>query len=270
MTLRKSFAFVTAVTLVAVVCPVFARAQNLIFSVPDDGTMVVYEGTRVQSTSADDEKPLSWTCELTIKSVGKEDAEFDGTMQPCRWIEIKALTGKAGAAGIDQGLVGSRIYKVLVPESKVNAAQVDADGIPNDMLPIVKGYRRLGEEAVKEIREPALRTCPMITSLTNYQTVEELASNAVPETLLQGQTLTARHMKGVMKMERAESRSTNEAEYWLSDDVPFGLARWTVTVTRDEKPSAAPVTEFKVVNIDKVDMKVRTIRQDAESELVTP
>ena len=68
-------------------------AQGLIFNLPEDGKMVEYEGTLTQGTSADDESPLSWTCQLTIKSVGRENAEFQGESQPCRWLEIKVLTG---------------------------------------------------------------------------------------------------------------------------------------------------------------------------------
>jgi hypothetical protein len=75
-----------------------ANGQGLIFHLPEDGKMVEYEGTLTQGTSAEDEAPLTWTCELTIKSVGREDAEFQGTSQPCRWLEIKVLTGNAGAA----------------------------------------------------------------------------------------------------------------------------------------------------------------------------
>jgi hypothetical protein len=246
-----------------------AVGQSLIFQLPQDGTAVEYEGTLTQSTGPDDAQPLEWTCELSIKSVGQENAVFEGTEQPCRWIEIKTLTGKAGAAGIDPGPVGARIYKILVPESRVIAGQTDADGIPNDMLPIVRGFRRLGEEAVKEIRTPVLRTYPTITYLTHYQQLEEVASADVPEVILQGANITARRMKGVTRMERSENRSTNEGEYWVSSDVPFGLARWIVTVTREEKPSAAPVAEFKPVNIVKVDMKLKSIRENAESELVT-
>ena len=44
-------------------------AQGLIFHLPEDGSMVEYEGTLTQATSVDDEAPLTWTCELTIKSV---------------------------------------------------------------------------------------------------------------------------------------------------------------------------------------------------------
>lgn len=244
-------------------------AQGLIFNLPNDGMMVEYEGTLTQATGPADQSPLSWTCELSIKSVGKEEAEFEGKMQPCRWLEIKTLTGKAGAAGIDPGPVGARIYKVLVPEGEIIEDWKDADGIPNDMLPIVRGFRRLGEEEIKPIATPALRFYPTISLLTSYRDPETVASSDVPETLVTGQTFTARRMKGKMVMESQRTRSTNEGEYWVSKEIPFGLARWTVSVTKDEKDSAAPVSEFKSTTIQKVDMKLRKIRENAESELVT-
>jgi hypothetical protein len=244
-------------------------AQGLIFNLPQDGMAVEYEGTLTQATGPDDQTPLSWTCELSIKSVGMEQAEYNGMVQPCRWLEIKTLTGKAGAAGIDPGPVGARIYKVLVPESKIVDDWKDADGIPNEMLPIVKGFRRLGEEAVKPISTPALRFYPTISLLSTYANPETIATTDTPEILLQGQSITARHMKGKLVMESQKIRSTNEGEYWVSKDVPFGLARWIVTVTTDEKDSAAPVSEFKPVIVKKVDMKLRRIRENAESELVT-
>jgi hypothetical protein len=70
-------------------------------------------------------------------------------------------------------------------------------------------------------------------------------------------------------MERPESRSTNVGEYWVTPDVPFGLARWIVAVTREEKESTAPRSDFRPVVTVQVDMKLKRIRQDAESELVT-
>ncbi len=265
----NGLAVALSVAAVSWICTPIANAQGLIFHLPEDGKAVEYEGTLKQATGPDDQEPLTWTCELSIKSVGREEAEFEGKVQPCRWIEIKTLTGTAGAAGIDPGPVGARIYKVLVPESKIIAEHVDADDIPNDMLPIVRGFRRLGEEAVKEIKAPTLRVYPTISLLTNYVSPEVIATNDVPEVILQGLQITAKRMKGKLVMERAESKSTNEGEFWVSTDVPFGLARWIVSVTREEKESTAPRSEFHVVNVVSVDMKLKRIRENVESELVT-
>ena len=133
-------------TMIAGTCSPTLYAQGLIFNLPQDGTGVEYEGeiayTTVRPDLAEGKETITKARELSIKSVGRENAEWDGQVQPCRWIEIKVNTGNAGEAGIDPGPVGSRIYKVLVPESKILNASSDNNGIPNIMLPIVKGYRR--------------------------------------------------------------------------------------------------------------------------------
>ncbi|MBL8808643.1 MAG: hypothetical protein JNM43_00585 [Planctomycetaceae bacterium] len=246
-----------------------ANGQGLIFALPEDGKAVDYEGELTQGTSADDENPLKWSCELTIQSVGKEDAEYQGKVQPCRWLEIKCLTGSKKDTRIDPGPSGSRIYKILVPESAINAEPVDADGIPNDMLPIVKGFRRVGEDAVTPIKTPVLRFYPTICMLASYVDPEIIATNAAPEVIWQGPAISAVHKKGKVVMESQKIRTTNEAEYWVSKDVEFGLARWIVTETVEEKELAAPRSEFKVTTVKKVDMKLSRKRDNAESELVT-
>lgn len=246
-----------------------ANGQGLIFALPEDGTAVEYEGELTQATSADDESPLKWACELTIQSVGKEDAEYLGTVQPCRWLEIKVLTGSKKETRIDPGPSGSRIYKILVPESAVNGEPVDGDGIPNDMLPIVKGFRRIGEEAITPIKTPILRFYPTISLLCSYTEPEIIATNAAPEVILQGPAISAVHKKGKITMESQKIRTQNEAEYWISKEVPFGLARWDVTEVTEEKELAAPRSEFKVTTVKKLVMKLSRVRQNAESELVT-
>lgn len=247
-----------------------ASGQGLIYNLPEDGTSVEYEGTLTQSSGEQDAAPLTWTSQLTLKSVGREQAEYDGQMQPCRWIEIKVVTGTSGAAGIDPGPVGARIYKVLVPEARITGERADANAVPNDFLPIVKGYRRLGEDQMKEIQTPALVIYPTISLLANYDSPEVIATADVPEVLAPGLSLSATRMKGQLVMERAENRSTNSGEYWVSPDVPFGLARWVVSVTREEKETTAPRSEFRPVSTVQVDMKLKRIRENAESELVTP
>lgn len=250
-----------------------AVAQGLIFSLPDDGQGVEYEGivtyTTVRADIDEGKETIVKNRELSIKSVGRTDAEFDGVMQPCRWIEIKIVTGTAGEAGIDPGPVGSRIYSILVPESKVISTAADADGIPNITLPIVKGYRRTGEATRREIKSKAISFYPTICQLMNYPEQEVIAESATPVTKSPDQ-FTARHLKGRMVMERPESRSTNEAEYWVSTEVPFGLARWEVTVTREMKESTAPRDDFKEVTTTTCEMSVRRLIPVAERELIIP
>lgn len=262
----------TTVGLCVAVCLTAGSApgQGLLYYLPEDGMGVEYRGTLTQAKNQGDTEPLTWTRDLSIKSVGREDAEYNGVVQPCRWIEIKVTTGVLGAAGIDPGPVGSRLYKVLVPESRIMPETQDQDTIPNDMIPIVKGYRRLGEEAAAEITAPALRVYPTICLLTSYDSPEMIAAAEVPEVDAQSVSVTAKHLRGQMVMERADSRSTNTGEYWVTPDIPFGLARWKVTVVRESKETTAPRSEFEVVSVASVDMKLRNIiRGNAESELVT-
>lgn len=254
---------------IAVMHAPVTMAQGLIFSLPEDGSYVEYEGTLTQGVSEDDENPLTWECELSIKSVGRQEAEYEGELQPCRWIEIRTVTGKAGAAGLDPGPIGSRVYKVLVPESRIIASNVDGAGVPNEMLPIVSGVRRLGEEGIQPIRTPALRFYPTISLITTYPELQTVATNDVPEIKMQRSSLSAVRQRGQVVLESESSRSTNEGEFWVSKEVPFGLARWTVKVTTEQKDATAPRSEFSTTVVKRLDMQLKDFGDDAESELVT-
>ncbi|MEQ9408402.1 MAG: hypothetical protein RIK87_11775 [Fuerstiella sp.] len=251
-----------------------AGAQGLIFNLPEDGTGVEYEGeityVTVRTDIAAGKESITKAREMSIKSVGREDAEFEGQIQPCRWIEIKVITGTAGEAGIDPGPVGSRIYKVLVPESKILATAVDADLIPNIMLPVVRGYRRSGEAQVRPLKSSAIAFYPTICQLLNYPEPELIAASETPQTKATNMSFNAKHLKGRVVMERTESRSTNEAHFWITDEVPFGLARWEVTVTREQKESTAPRDSFQEVVTTSSTMSVRRLLPIAESELIIP
>ena len=248
-------------------------AQGLIFSLPEDRTGVEYEGTVTQETVRPEleagRKTLTWTRELSIKSVGREDAEFSGKVQSCRWIEIRVVTGTKGVSGIDAGPVGARIYKVLVPESKVIDTAVDADTIPNSVLPIVKGYRRLGEEQIEPLHSRGLVVYPTLCLLENYKSPSLVSGSASIENVSGNETYECRHLKGRNVRERTESRSTNDGEFWLSEDVPFGLAGWSVTVTRESKGSAEDRARFRQIGSVTSEMRLRRIVRTAESELIT-
>ena len=255
----------------AAVCSIFAAptcsAQGLILTLPEDGTGIEYEGTLMQETQTDlpdGKEVLSWSRELTIKSVGREDAEFRGEVQPCRWIEIKVVTGTAGASGIDAGPAGARIYKVLVPESKVLDAAVDENAVPNTVLPIVKGYRRLGEESVEEITSRGLVVYPTLCLLANYEEPAVVARSESVESVGGRETFDSRHLKGQTVRESPRSRSTNAGEFWVSQDVPFGLARWSVRVVREVKGSTEERSKFRHVSTVTADMKVRDVISSAD------
>ena len=245
------------------------HASGLIWSLPEDGAWVRYEGKYVQESlsdvSEDGSETLEWLRHLTIKSVGREEAEYNDQQEMCRWIEIKVITGKPSEAGINPGPVGARIYKVLVPESRIIGDTKDRDEIVVSMLPIVKGYRRIGEGEVQPINAKALRIFPTISLLMHYtelEVVNESDSADIPVG-----AVDARHVKGTWTMERTDSRTTNVGEIWISDDVPFGLAQWTVKNNRETKDGTDARTEFREATRVSVEMSAHETGEDAESEL---
>jgi len=250
-----------------------AAAQGLIFSLPEDGSGVEYEGKLLQETVRpeleDGRELLEWTRSLSIKSVGREDAEYNGKVQPCRWIEIKVITGKAGAAGIDAGLVGARIYKILVPESKVIDSHADAQTIPNAYLPIIRGYRRLGEERVESLGSKGLVMYPTVCLLANYESPEVVSESDSIESISGRDSFDGRHMQGQLVRERRIARSTNTADFWVSQDVPFGLAGWNVKVVSEVKGATDDRSTFSRLTTVTCEMKVREIMDFVESELIT-
>lgn len=252
--------------------PAAANAQGLLWYLPEDNTGVEYQGSITTETVREDledgKEVIRKERQMTIKSVGQEDAEYNGTMQPCRWIEIKVVTGEAGAAGIDPGPVGQRIYKVLVPESKIIDQPKDDADVENIMIPIVKGFRRNGESAVQPIKTKALAFYPTICQLMSFPELEVIASSETPQMKANNISVNARHVKGTTAIERPESRTEAEADMWVSKEVPFGLARWESVVTQKKKESTAPRSAFVTTRTTKSEMSVSRVLTSAESELV--
>ena len=246
-----------------------AVASGLIWNLPADGSWIRYEGTykqqKIRPEAADGNLDYEWIRQITIKSVGKADAEFEGRSQACRWIEIKSVTGKRSEAGIDAGPAGSRIYKVLVPESKVLGTHVDRNGIQVSMLPIVKGYRRYGEGRVAKITAKALQISPTISLVSHYKTMETV--NPAATANVPGGDFEAKQISAQSKMERETSRSTNRAELWVSNEVPFGLVKWKVTVDRQVKDLTDSRAEFRETSKAVVEMAAAEIGDSAQSEL---
>lgn len=249
--------------------PAIASATGLIWNLPQDGQFVTYEGSYKQETvkpaSTDGNISIEWIRNLTIKSVGRVDAEYDGRVQPCRWIELKVVTGKSSETGVDPGPAGARLYKVLVPESKVIGKPVDDDTIPVSMIPIVKGYRRIGEGAVTEIKAKALQIYPSLSLLTHYKENEVVAESETPD--VQAGAFQSRHVKGTSIIERPTTRVANNADFFVSKELPFGLVKWKVTVTRETKDLTDSRDEFKEVSKVVVEMAAQRVGENATSEL---
>lgn len=258
-----------------------ALAQGLIWNAPPEGTEVQYEGDYKQ----EDERPndvnkrinLEWRRRLWLKALKKTNAEYKGNTVPCQWFEIKVVT--ASEVGGDGDLVpgpgGKRIYKVLVPlegegttlgPPKDGGAVMDQMQIPIGFLPIVKGWRRIDEQAAEPITSGVLNTYPLLTLMNQYRTLDLVTAQEDPQVTLQNIT-TAAHYHGEMKMESSTNRSDNKAEIWASDAVPFGLVRWQVDVTREVKDNSAARDAFELTSTYHVDMKIVKQSTNATSDL---
>ncbi len=277
--MRAFFSGASAVVAVWLLVPLApASAQILIWSLPkEDGTWVRFEGdykqTRARPNINAGDEILEWRSELTISAVGRESAEIDAKVDgqdvkkevPCRWVEFKAITKPKGLEK-QPGPADSYAYKVLIPEERVIGKPVDADNIPVTFLPIVKGWRKVGLRDAEPVTEKALAVYPTLALVTYYPNLKADGDQA--EQLQVGdESVAVRLFKGTRVYQKKTNRSTNSGTLWRSDEVPFGLARFQVSVTLEEKEIAAPVDEFKRTSLIEVEMAVVATGDDARSEL---
>jgi len=238
---------------------VTASAQGLIWNLPqEDGAWVRYEGTytviKTRPDADDGDLELKWARRLTIKSVGDEMATVDGKETACRWVEFRLETGRETAEGPETGRFGTRIYKVLIPANRVIGKIADEDNIPVTFLPIVKGFRQIGDRPAKPVKEKVLAIYPMISLLDHYQDFKPTSKDAEPVDVPLG-AISARLFKGTQVLETPITRSTNQAELALSDEVPFGPVMWKVNVVREVKDKLSPEDAFQKVSTITIEMQ---------------
>ena len=293
MTLKKNsliclmFCVVGLITL-----PQTVTAQGLIWNLPEDGTEIRFEGTYTQTNyrqdSGEANKPLEWTRHVFIRSVGKEMAEFKGNTVPCRWIEIKVVTGLDTEAGLDTGPVGVRIYKVLIPENRVigtlkGTRSEDKDTILISFIPVVKGWIQSGGSiqqddgsirslaTTKPIQGGILQLHPLLSQLMHYR--EMTLSDTEEDPNVPAGAVMAKKLTAKQTFESRSHRTVNDAVLYRSEDAskaPFGLAAWKVTVTIEEKDPTYPKSEFRLKSRIEEELKAVEIKTDAESELIPP
>jgi hypothetical protein len=252
-----------------------ASAQGLLYSLPEDGTGVRYEGTYKQlvkrPNAVEGDTTITGTQRLRIASVGKEEAEFRGKLEPCRWIEFKIQTGRPKEGDIDAGPGSVRIFKVLIPESAVRGTITEPVGGDREIfvsyLPIVKGFRKIGDEEAQPIDPPVFQVRPVLSQLQHYR---NLMPEGSPEELqVTAGTFSSQLYKGSAVSESPKQRSTNSAEIYRSDAIPFGIAKWTAKTVTEEKPTTATRSEFVVANEVTEEMAANEVLNGVESELIT-
>jgi hypothetical protein len=263
------------------ITPAVLPAQGLIWSLPEEeGTWVRYEGeykqTEFRPGVATGDQVFNWRRNVTIKSLVTPEehktAMYRGRRVTCRWIEIKVETGKPGEQGLDTGPAGARLYKVLIPESRVFGTlvqnrSVDADGIPVSFLPIIRGYRKLGNRKEEVIKTKVLQIYPAISLLKHYKVLRPETGEPEDPALEALGAVNAIKWIGAETLQSRVSQSEHSSEIWLSREVPFGLARWSVKVTRSRKRETDPRDDFSKRTETTVEMKAVAVGTDAKSEL---
>jgi len=199
------------------------------------------------------------------RSLGQESAEYNGRMVDCRWVEFKSVTKPRGVEK-QAGPGGTYIYKVLIPEEAVIGKPTDDQNVPVTYLPIVKGFRKVGERPVEPVREKALAVYPHVALLTWYPDLQAEA-NLNEEVPVDGTRYQALAHKGTRVLADKTSRSTNSATLWLASELPFGLARFEVSVVRESKHPEAADDAFQKVSVVEVSLAAKKIGAAAGSEI---
>ncbi len=248
-----------------------AQAQGLIWSLPEDGSWVRYEGTYTQEEVRPDATGnliLQWVRHLTIKSVGRAQADYRGQMVDCRWIEIKLQTGRILDGRVDTGSVGERIYKILVPEPRVLGRLQDEEGLPVSYLPIVRGFRKTNDKdpTPREIKTGILQVFPIISLIRHYKSMD---ASDVPASVAVGlNDYPTTVLTGSVVQESRTTRVTHETkEMHRNDEFPFGLVQWKIEIVEDRKGEVLPRSEFAFASKIEVEMTARETGTDATSEL---
>jgi len=253
-----------------------ADAQGLIVQLPKDGAWVRFEGTVKQVEFRPDapegDISMEWIQHLTLKSVGSESALFHGKQVPCRWIEIKVLTGKPSESGVEPGPVGERIYKVLVPEERVIGEVADGGKIPFSFLDVVKGFRKMGGTVTPIPVGPggdgAFQVYPLVGPLMHFDAIEA-AGRDDEDVQAPGGSVRAKRFKARRVIESSILRTTTEAEFWRCDPqkIPFGLVKWSTKTTIDRKDDSGARSTFKPATQVTVEMSAHEWGTGAKSEL---
>ena len=260
-----------AFAVLAVVSGNPASAQGLIWSLPEDGTEVVYQGTMTQADARPDgeEAEMTWDVLLAVRSVGSKQVEYGGATVPARWLEFELRTGTATERGIDAGPVGTRIYKVLVPESAVRGKPADDRGLPVAFLPIVEGYAKVGDRPPTPIASGVFQPYPTLSLLMNYKP-NELTAGGEDEVTVPAGTFAATTYEAKATLESREGRTENVATLLVSPAMPFGPVKWTATVTRQTKDPNQPRDAYAPASRIESQMEAREIRTGVKSALQTP
>lgn len=271
--MRRMFVAVLATVVLSFGTASDLPAQGLIWSLPEDGMLVRYKGIYKQTVrrpnAAEGDLTLTWDRIVEIRSVGAIDAEYEGQTVPCRWIEIKVETGKSPEGVLDAGPGGIRMYKLLVPESEIRGSLEEpveqGRSIFASHIPIVKGYRKIGDEPSQEMESKLFNLYPIISLLQHY---DDLQAGPEENVSVLAGDFNAVKQTGSNSMETNVYRSINTGEIDRSEEIPFGVVAWKAKTIAEAKGSTDQRSEFRETAIIEEEMKAIAIEQNAQSEIL--
>lgn len=245
------------------------RAAGLIWRLPEDGSAATYRGTYTllvrRTDTSQQNQELSWTRVLTIRSVGTETAEYRGQTQACRWVEFEQTTGLVEGGQVVPGPGGQVVLKVLVPEALVLPGVADNRGIPVSQLPIVRGWQQVDEGQAVELTSDGVDLSPAVTLLGFPRGLD--AGGAGGTMAVAGANVTTSDWTGEEVVESATQRATKNVSLTRSDETPFGVVKWAVTVELESKGSTEDRSEFAPASTMTEEMTLVEISSDAVSRL---
>jgi len=249
------------------------QAQGLLWSLPEDGRWVRYEGTYTQVSKQpldnDAELNLNWIRKVTLKSVGSENGDVNGQSVPARWIEIKVETGRMKNEMFEIGPGGVQLYKLLVPEEAVRGTisrtVIDEREIQVGGIPILKGLRKSGEKDVVTLEAGVFQVYPVVALINHYPELNA-AGNSESVSVPAG-SYDATVETGELVTETLSSRSTSTCELTRSTEIPFGIVKWSATTVTETKGSTDVRSEFQEAVTTKEEMQAVEVGTGAESEL---
>lgn len=248
-----------------------ANAQGLLWNLPESGTWVRYSGQYRQVTlrpqSEDGDLSLQWQRVLEIRCLNRVQAKYRGKEQPCVWLEFEIVTGQQVDGQLEAGPGAKRQYKILVPESVVLGKETLNADIPQGFIPIVEGYRQMGNGKVEPMPAKVFQIFPVLSQVSINENAKVVAQEEV--TVSSGTYQTDR-IECSCAIENASSRTSNQTRLWVSEKAPFGPVKWTVRIDREEKNAVDKREQFQKHAEITVQMEAVQTGSDATSKIVTP
>ncbi|MBL4884450.1 MAG: hypothetical protein JKY95_07935 [Planctomycetaceae bacterium] len=247
------------------------QAQGLLWNLPESGTWVRYAGEYRQETlrpqSEEGDLTLQWQRELEIRCLERTQAVYQGKEQTCVWLEFEIVTGQQVDGQLEAGPGSKREYKILVPESVVIGEKTLSAKIPQGFIPIVEGYRKIGNGKVEPMQAKVFQVFPVISQVLINEDAKVAAQEDV--SVPTGAHQTDR-IECTSAIEDASSRTGNVTQLWVSKNAPFGPVKWSVRIDRETKNAVDKRDQFKKHAEITVQMEAVQTGNDAVSKVVVP